>query len=63
VKTGQQQFVIATHSPLLMSYPNATLLVLENGEFFERNVRTTSHFQILARFFADPEAYIRKFLE
>ena len=61
-KTKQAQFIIATHSPVLMAYPKATLLYLQDGEILERNFKTTTHYQILARFFANPEKYIEEFL-
>ena len=62
-KTKQAQFIIATHSPVLMAYPKATLLHLQDGEILERNFKTTTNYQILARFFANPEKYIDEFLK
>ena len=61
-KTGQAQFFVATHSPLLMAYPNAQLLHIDDGEIVEKNYKATTHFQVMARFFANPDDYIRAFL-
>ena len=59
--TKQAQFIIVTHSPILMAYPNCRLLYIEDGKIAPKDFRLTSHFQILARFFASPEKYLEKF--
>lgn len=43
----------ATHAPLLMALPGATLLHLTQEGIAEVNYRTTPHFQMMAQFFAD----------
>jgi predicted ATPase len=58
----RSQFIIATHSPLIMSYPGATLLVLNSGCFNERHYTRTPHFQIMRRFFDNPDEYMRSIL-
>ncbi|MFQ3454127.1 AAA family ATPase [Bradyrhizobium sp. UFLA01-814] len=62
VKTGNAQFIIATHSPLLMAYPDASLFFINQGEISERGLTTTPHFQVLARFFANPVSYVSEVL-
>ena len=57
-QTGDAQFIIASHSPLLMAYPDATLIYVDQGEISERRLTATPHYQVMARFFADPEAYV-----
>lgn len=62
-RTGQAQFIIATHSPMLMATPEAALLYIHGDEIAERNFRETPHFQVMARFFADPEDYVASVLK
>lgn len=61
-KSGRAQIIIATHSPLIMAYPHATLLYFDRDGLREVNYRVTSHFQTLARFFRDPDAMIAEAL-
>ncbi|MGY4303833.1 putative ATPase [Bradyrhizobium sp. USDA 4369] len=63
VQTGNAQFIIATHSPLLMAYPDAKLLFINQGEIAERSLAATPHFQVMARFFANPLGYVTELLE
>lgn len=61
-RSRQAQLVIATHSPMIMAYPGAALMYIDDGQLVERNFKATLHFQILARFFDNPEKYIGDFL-
>jgi predicted ATPase len=45
-----------------MAYPDASLLYINKGEIVERNLREIPHFQVLARFFANPLDYIERAL-
>jgi predicted ATPase len=62
-KSGEAQVIIATHSPLLMAFPRSKLLMIRDGEISEERFRSTTHYQILARFFANPEKYVADFLD
>lgn len=59
---GQAQFIIATHSPLLMAYPGATLLEIESSRLVERNFKATEHFRLLRDFYANPDVFIDRVL-
>ncbi len=48
------QFIIATHSPMLMAYPHAKILSLDHA-FRETAWRETEHYQVTKSFLADPE--------
>lgn len=61
-KSGRAQIIIATHSPLIMAYPQATLLYFDRDGLREANYRVTLHFQTLARFFRDPDAMVAEAL-
>jgi predicted ATPase len=56
--SGRVQIVIATHSPLLMALPGATLLHLTGAGISEVSYRATPHFHVLASFFSDPDKFI-----
>jgi predicted ATPase len=53
------QFIIATHSPILLTLPGATVLSIEEGRFREVNYRDTEHFQLTRDFLNAPERYHR----
>ena len=56
--SGDAQFVIATHSPLLMAYPGATLLHLTDFGLVERSFKLTEHFRVLREFYLEPEVFM-----
>ncbi|WP_406687119.1 AAA family ATPase [Rossellomorea vietnamensis] len=49
------QFIIATHSPILMAYPSSKLIQLTDNGLSEANLEDTSHYQIMKQFFEDRE--------
>ena len=53
------QFIIATHSPLILAFPGATVLSLDDGVIREVAYRDTEHFRLTRDFLADPERYFR----
>lgn len=57
------QIIIATHSPMIMAYPDATLLSLTKYGLDPVEVTQTGHFQLLREFFADPEGFVRAMVE
>ena len=48
--TEESQFIIATHSPILMAYPDAQILSIEDDELVEVDYEDTEHFQETKRF-------------
>lgn len=52
------QFIIATHSPLLMAYPGATLLHLTKDGILERPYAATEHFRLMREFYLDPDGFL-----
>jgi predicted ATPase len=61
-KSGNAQFIIATHSPILLSYPNAVVLDLDN-KLEEINYMDTEHFRLTKGFLNDPESFFRHLFE
>lgn len=53
------QFIIATHSPILLTLPGATVLSIEEGRLREVSYRDTEHFQLTRDFLNAPERYHR----
>jgi len=52
------QFLIATHSPILLAYPDAQILSFDGGHVREIGYRESQPFQLVSRFVAAPERYI-----
>ena len=56
---GHAQFLIATHSPIILSYPGATLFSLDGNEIAQIDYRDTKHFQITRDFLSSPERFFK----
>ena len=57
-KSERIQVIMATHSPLLMAYPNATLLKLSKYGLEPTTVESTDHYKTLREFFEDPKGFV-----
>ncbi len=53
------QFVIATHSPILMAYPGACIYQLSQDGIRKTAYRDTEHYQITRRFLEAPERMLQ----
>jgi predicted ATPase len=53
------QFVIATHSPLIMAYPDACLYVLSETGIQETPYQDTEHYLVTRGFLANPQRTLR----
>jgi predicted ATPase len=53
------QFVIATHSPILLTLPGASVLSIEDGRLREVSYKETEHYQLTRDFLNAPERYHR----
>lgn len=56
----EAQFIIATHSPILMAYPDAALLSFDGGTITEVSYDDVEHVALLRGFLANPQAYVRR---
>jgi predicted ATPase len=56
---GHAQFLIATHSPIILSYPGAVLYTLDEETIREISYRETKHFLITRDFLNSPESFFR----
>lgn len=57
------QFIIATHSPILMSYPGAEILLLEGEGIRSVALEETEHYTVTKAFMNDREGMLRELLE
>jgi predicted ATPase len=57
------QVIMATHSPMLMAYPDARLLQLSPRGLEPISVAETEHYRLMREFWADPEGFIAERLE
>lgn len=53
------QFIIATHSPMLMAFPGATIYEFDEAGISQTHWEDVEHVAIMKAFLADPEAYLR----
>jgi predicted ATPase len=53
------QFIIATHSPILMAYPGAEILRFDNGHIASVKFDDLEHVRLMRDFLQDPEAFLR----
>lgn len=58
-KAGQGQFIIATHSPILLCYPGAKILQVTPGGIAEIDYRETEHYKITKEFLNCPERFFK----
>lgn len=56
--SGNCQVIMATHSPMLMAYPNARLLRLSKYGLEPVKVEQTDHYRVLREFCADPAGFV-----
>jgi predicted ATPase len=56
---GRAQFLIASHSPILLAYPGSTVLSLDGGGIREVEYRDTDHYNITKEFLDSPERFFK----
>jgi predicted ATPase len=61
--SGNCQIIMATHSPVLMAYPNARLLRLTKYGLDPVTVKETDHYKIMREFCADPAGFVEAVME
>ena len=57
--TGKAQFLIASHSPILLAYPKATLVGLDGGPLHEVQYVDTQHYKLTKQFLDSPERFFK----
>jgi predicted ATPase len=59
VQAGSQ-FIVSTHSPILLAYPNATIFLLDQTGIHKTRYEDTQHYAVTRAFLQDPAASLRK---
>ena len=54
------QFIIATHSPILMAYPGAQIYEFDEEGITPVDYETTDHYRLTKAFLANPERFFRE---
>jgi predicted ATPase len=60
VDSGESQFIVATHSPILMAFPSATIYALDGGAPRRVAWDDLDHVTLTRDFLVDPEAFLRR---
>lgn len=63
IESGRSQFIIATHSPILMTYPGAEIVSFDGPDLRVIRFEDTSHYQITHGMLDDPSRYWESLLE
>jgi predicted ATPase len=53
------QFIIATHSPILMAYPGAAIYSFDGGAFRPIDYADVEHVSVTRAFLQNPERFLR----
>lgn len=59
VEAGDTQLIIATHSPILMTFPGAKILALDDTGIHETTLAETNHYLLTRSILEHPERYWR----
>ena len=54
------QFIISTHSPLLLAFPGATIYQLDRAGIGKVRYQETEHYAVTRAFLQDPEGMLKK---
>jgi|SRR6185503_3876857 len=62
-KNGRAQFIIATHSPILICYPGATIYRFDEDGIHETTYQQTEHFTLTKSFLDNPGLFLRHLMD
>lgn len=57
------QLILATHSPILMTFPGAQVLQIDENGMQEVDYRQTEHYRITRRFLENPDSLLNELLD
>ncbi|WP_173427607.1 AAA family ATPase [Mesobacillus campisalis] len=60
---SNSQFIIATHSPIIMAYPDAVIYEFSEDGIHERRLEETNHYRLMKQFFEDKNRMLHHLLE
>lgn len=62
-KKSETQFIIATHSPILLAYPGATIYSCDFDTLLAIKYEDTEHYKLTKDFLCHPQSYLQKLFE
>jgi predicted ATPase len=62
-QSGSSQVIMATHSPMLMAYPDARLLQLTKYGLDTVRVEDTEHYRLMREFWMNPKTFIETVMD
>ncbi|MNW61500.1 hypothetical protein D3C74_395640 [compost metagenome] len=57
------QFIIATHSPILLAYPGADIYVLSEEGLTQTPYESTEHYLLTKAFLNNPQGILRELID
>ncbi len=63
VKETGSQFIIATHSPIMMAMPESELYMLQDQELLKAEYKETEHYKLTKAFLDAPEVFMKELLQ
>ncbi len=57
---GHAQFIMATHSPILLAYPGGQIFSFDSPRIEEVTYEDTTHYRIYKQFFADRSGFLER---
>lgn len=63
VRSAAVQLIVATHSPIILTFPGATLFSFDGGEIVPVRLEDTSHFHITKGILESPQRYWKHLLD
>jgi predicted ATPase len=63
IAAENSQFIISTHSPILMAYPDAEIYEIKDDAIKPTAYQDTEHYQVTKQFLNNPEKMLRLLLE
>lgn len=61
LKQFNSQFIIATHSPMLMAYPDANIYQVTGKAMQKTALENTEHYSITKMFLNNPKSFLQHF--
>ena len=55
------QFIIATHSPMLLAYPKASIYEITSESMKQTSLENTDHYSVTKSFLNNPNTFLRHF--
>ena len=57
------QFIISTHSPILLTFPQAQIFEIKKNGIFEKKYFETEHYKLMKNFFENPNQILKSLLK